>query len=93
MLIAVASAAGKQARKRDVNEILDSGAGWTKGADGYSYNIPETPLKADPIVEEVVEEVVPEVVPEAAPEVLQDVVEVVGKIQKINKFFSSFKFI
>lgn len=77
MFIAVASAAGKQGRKRDVNEILDSGAGWTKGLDGYKYDVPAAPLKAEPVEEVVVEEV-----PEVAPEIVQDVVEVVGKIKK-----------
>jgi hypothetical protein len=72
MFIAVASAAGKQARKRDVNEIvLDSGAGWTKGADGYSYDVPETPLKAEPVAE-----VIPE---EPQPEVYEEVVVAAGK--------------
>lgn len=75
MFIAVASAAGKQGRKRDVNEILDSGAGWQKTASGYNYDVPATPLKAEPIVEEIVE-AVPEDVPA---EVVQDTVEVVGK--------------
>lgn len=65
MLIAVASAAGRPARKRDVNEILDSGAGWTKGADGYKYDIPEVKLD-EVVVPEVVQEV--EVIPEIVQE-------------------------
>lgn len=49
MIVAVACAA-RPARKRDVNEILDSGAGWSKSASGYSYDIPET--KLDAVVEQ-----------------------------------------
>lgn len=71
MLIAAVSCA-RPARKRDVNEILDQGAGWTKGADGYKYDIPQdVPALDEPqpevIVEDVpefVEEIVPEYVPE-----------------------------
>lgn len=76
MLVAVACAAGKQGRKRDVNEILDSGAGWTKGADGYKYDIPATQLevKSEP---EVVADVVADV--PAEPEFVPEVTVVEGK--------------
>lgn len=41
MLVVVVSA-GRNARKRDISEY--QGAGWSKGADGYSYDIPKTNL-------------------------------------------------
>ena len=60
MLIAVVSCASKPGRKRDVNEVFQ-GEGWSKGADGYSYDIPKTGLPdlkiaADPVEPEVAEQ-------------------------------------
>lgn len=42
MFAAVVSA-GRIARKRDVSEYV--AAGWSKGADGYNYDIPQTNLE------------------------------------------------
>jgi hypothetical protein len=68
MFIAVASAASRPARKRDVSEVYQA-QGWSKGADGYAYDIPSVglPEVKDAPAEEVAEEVV-EFIPE--PEVI-----------------------
>lgn len=60
MLIAVVSCASKTGRKRDVTEVFQ-GEGWSKGADGYTYDIPKTGLPdlkiaADPVEPEAVEQ-------------------------------------
>jgi hypothetical protein len=41
MFVAVANA-GRIAKKRDVSEYVAQG--WSKGADGYTYDIPQTNL-------------------------------------------------
>lgn len=51
MFVAVASA-GRIAKKRDISEYV--AAGWSKGADGYSYDVPQTNL--DTFVETYYEE-------------------------------------
>lgn len=56
MLIAVVSCASKQGRKRDVSEVYQA-QGWSKGADGYNYDIPKVGLPdlkiaADPVEEQ-----------------------------------------
>ena len=43
LMIVAAVSAGRVARKRDVSEYV--AAGWSKGADGYSYDIPKTNLE------------------------------------------------
>lgn len=48
MFVAFVSA-GRPVRKRDVNEILDQGAGWTKGSDGYKYDVPQINLDNVPL--------------------------------------------
>lgn len=53
MFVAVASA-GRIQRKRDISEYV--GQGWTKGADGYSYDIPQTNLETANAVETYYEE-------------------------------------
>lgn len=61
MFIAVASAASRPARKRDVSEIYQAD-GWSKSAEGYAYDVPAVGLpetKAEEVVEEIVE-LVPE---------------------------------
>lgn len=71
MLIAVVSCA-RPARKRDVNEILDQGAGWTKGADGYKYDIPQDIPTLDEPLPEIIAEDIPEIIEEFVPEVVQE---------------------
>ena len=77
MLIAAVSCASRPARKRDVSEVFQA-QGWSKGADGYAYDIPQVglsdPIAAEPAVEVV--EAEPEVVPEIVEEIVQDIPEV-----------------
>lgn len=77
MLIAAVSCAGKQGRKRDVSEVYVA-QGWSKGADGYNYDIPTVGLTSEPAKADVAVEVVPEPVYE--PEAPQYVEEVVAEV-------------
>lgn len=45
MFLAVASA-GRLAKKRDISEY--AAAGWSKGSDGYTYDVPEEPYYEAP---------------------------------------------